>query len=65
MSRHRNRQGPTRAETPKVRELLNGRYGVVIDRGRERSATIIATYDSRREALKALSKLRRAQWWSQ
>ena len=46
----------------KVRELANGRYGVVVDHGRARSSTIIATFDTRREALAALPKLRRAQW---
>ena len=46
----------------KVRELPNGRYGVVVDRGRERSSRIIATFATRAEALQALPKLRRAQW---
>jgi len=46
----------------KVRELANGRYGVVFEHGRHRSSTIVAQFDTRREALAALPKVRRAQW---
>lgn len=46
----------------KVRELAGGRWGVVVEHGRERSSTILATFDTRQEAIHALPKFRRAQW---
>jgi hypothetical protein len=43
----------------KVRQLPNGRYGVVVDRGPDRSSVIIAQFDTRAEAVAARPKLGR------